>query len=512
MNEKNQINLFKRLLNYIKQIKNGLLFYWKGVFTPIFLKISFGVIVSILIINSLALYMLNNYFDKYLENEYINNFSSTLASLNWSSSVLLENYDLPSLQRQIEDIGSYRDIDTIRVYTLDRTVVASNKQEEVGKIIFEPSVESVIEGRKFKFVDSDFKKGKLNIAMPIKGNDYDKIRKTDATGIFFLKSDLSSVKRFINNSKIKFLQNTVWMGLLLLLFILVWLTHTLFTPLKKINRAINNISEGNFSQNIDYQPKSVMGYLITEFNSMAYKLHIRDTLLQEVNSTLEKKVDERTEELKLTQEVTINSLAYLAEMRDNETGNHILRTKRYVRALAEHLKEHTKFKEVLTDRNIDLISRSAPLHDIGKVGIPDDILLKPGRFTDEEFDIMKKHTVYGRDAIIKSENNSGENTFLKFAEEITFCHHEKFDGSGYPQGISGEDIPLSARLMMVADIYDALISKRTYKDAFSHEEAVKIITIGDGRTSPQHFDPDILQAFEEIKDQFYEIYLELKEE
>jgi len=245
---------------------------------------------------------------------------------------------------------------------------------------------------------------------------------------------------------------------------------------------------------------------------MAYKLHQRDSLLQEHNQNLEKKVDERTKELKLTQDVTVNSLAYLAEMRDNETGNHILRTKRYVEALAGHLRDHPRFREALTTRNIELISKSAPLHDIGKVGISDAILLKPGRYTDEEFEIMKKHTVYGRNAIIKSEKINGVNSFLKFAEEIAYCHHEKFDGSGYPRGISGEDIPLSARLMTIADIYDALISKRVYKKAFSHEEAVKIITEGDGRTSPEHFDPDILKAFTDIQDQFHKIYLELKED
>ena len=512
MEKTNQTRLCKRLLNLKNQIRNKFYFYGGTFFSSIYLKISLGVIAAILIINLSGLTMLNNYSVKYFENEYISNFSSTLSSLNWSTSVLLENYDIPSIQRQLEDVGSYPDIDTIRIYSTDQTVIASNKHDEIGKKIPERAVEEVIEKNKFKHIDSDFKKGRLNIAMPIKGKDYDRINRTDINGVFFLKSDVSNTKRYLNNSKVYFLENTLWFGLVLLLFIMILLTRILFVPLSKINRAVQSISRGNFNQNIEYNVKNEIGYLITEFNSMAYKLHQRDTLLKEANSTLEKKVDERTIELALTQEVTINSLAYLAEMRDNETGNHILRTKKYVRALAEHLKEHPRFKEALTDRNIELISKSAPLHDIGKVGISDAILLKPGRFTEEEFEIMKTHTVYGRNAIIRSEKNNGVNTFLKFAEEIAYCHHEKFDGSGYPQGISGDDIPLSARLMTVADIYDALISKRVYKGAFSHDEAVKIITVGDGRTMPEHFDPDILKAFIDIQDQFYKIYLELQED
>ena len=512
MIKKNPAGIWKEVANYKKRIKDKLEFYGGTVFSSIYLKVSLGVIAAIIVINLSAFSMLKNYSEKYFENEYIDNFSSTLSSLNWSTSVLLENYDISTLQRQIEDAGAYADIDTIRVYSLDQTVIASNKQEEIGKKIPEPAVKEIIANNKFRHIDSDFKIGKFNIAMPIKGEKYSRINQTNITGIFFLKANVASIKKDLKNSQIYFLEKTVWLGISMLIFTIILLTNILFVPLSKINQAIKSISSGKFNHNIDYIAKNEMGYLITEFNSMAYKLHQRDSLLQEHRHKLEDKVEERTKELKQTQEVTINSLAYLAEMRDNETGNHILRTKRYVKALAEHLRDHPRFKETLTDRNIDLISRSAPLHDIGKVGISDAILLKPGRYTDEEFEIMKKHTVFGRDAIIKSEKKNGINTFLKFAEEIAYCHHERFDGSGYPQGISGEDIPLSARLMTIADIYDALISKRVYKDAFSHEEAVKIITKGDGRTLPEHFDPDILKAFTEIQNQFHEIYLELKED
>ncbi|WP_319200903.1 HD domain-containing phosphohydrolase [uncultured Ilyobacter sp.] len=512
MIRKKPAGIWQKFLNYKKETQEKLDFYGGTVFSSIYMKISLGIIAAIIVINLSAFSMLNNYSEKYFENEYIDNFSSTLSSLNWSTSVLLENYDIPTLQRQIEDAGSYPDIDTIRVYSIDQTVIASNKQEEIGKKIPEPSVKEIIDKNKFRHIDSDFKKGKLNIAMPVKGAEYSRINNSDISGVFFLKSNVDNAMIELKNSKIYFLEKTVAMGVILLIFMIIILTKILFIPVSKINRAINSISGGKFDHNIDYNSKNEMGYLITEFNSMAYKLHQRDSLLQEHNQNLEKKVDERTKELKLTQDVTVNSLAYLAEMRDNETGNHILRTKRYVEALAGHLRDHPRFREALTTRNIELISKSAPLHDIGKVGISDAILLKPGRYTDEEFEIMKKHTVYGRNAIIKSEKKNGVNSFLKFAEEIAYCHHEKFDGSGYPRGISGEDIPLSARLMTISDIYDALISKRVYKKAFSHEEAVKIITEGDGRTSPEHFDPDILKAFTDIQDQFHKIYLELKED
>ena len=195
-------------------------------------------------------------------------------------------------------------------------------------------------------------------------------------------------------------------------------------------------------------------------------------------------------------------MASLAETRDNETGNHILRTKFYVKELAEYLKTHPRFKDALTDHAINILYKSAPLHDIGKVGIPDSILLKPGRLTPEEFEVMKTHTMLGRDAITQAESHLGmEVDFLKFAKEIAYSHQEKWDGSGYPQGLSGDNIPISARLMALADVYDALISRRVYKIGMTHEQAIQIITEGRGT----HFDPDITDAFLEINECFREI-------
>lgn len=209
------------------------------------------------------------------------------------------------------------------------------------------------------------------------------------------------------------------------------------------------------------------------------------------------RIEQRTEELALTRDVTILSLASLAETRDNETGAHILRTQHYVRILADELKTHPAFAAELTDENIELMFKSAPLHDVGKVGIPDAILLKPGKLTDDEFEIMKTHAQLGADSLAVAERQLGGNSFMTYARQIAQTHHEKWDGTGYPNGLKGADIPIAGRLMAVADVYDALISKRVYKPAFPHEKAMGIIRDGAGR----HFDPDVVAAFIAREDQ-----------
>ena len=221
--------------------------------------------------------------------------------------------------------------------------------------------------------------------------------------------------------------------------------------------------------------------------------------LRDKSVFLEKEVVMRTQEVMAVQDVTILTMASLAETRDSETGNHIRRTQFYVKALAEKLKTNPRFSAILTDSYINVLFKSAPLHDIGKVGIPDRILLKPGRFEPHEFEIMKTHTTLGRDAIEHAEQTLGTPVpFLSMAKEIAYSHQEKWDGSGYPQGLAGEDIPLCARLMAVADVYDALISRRVYKEGMPHEKAVQIMI--DGRGS--HFDPDLIDAFIELQEEF----------
>ncbi|HLF97670.1 MAG TPA: two-component system response regulator [Methylococcaceae bacterium] len=221
--------------------------------------------------------------------------------------------------------------------------------------------------------------------------------------------------------------------------------------------------------------------------------------LKNQNAALEAEVARRMADNEVIQRVTIRALAHLAETRDPETGNHILRTQGYIRALSMRLKDHPRYSAFLTPRNIDLLAKSAPLHDIGKVGIPDYILLKPGKLTPDEWEIMKTHAKLGSDAMERAEADvAGPLPFLTLAKEIAHWHHEKWDGTGYPDGLAGETIPCSARLMAVADVFDALISSRPYKPAMPCEEARDIVAAGRGA----HFDPDATDAFLEGFDEF----------
>ena len=245
-------------------------------------------------------------------------------------------------------------------------------------------------------------------------------------------------------------------------------------------------------------------YITKPINPELVRARVRIHLeLKQYQDHLENLVKERTRRLALTQAVTIESLATLAEYRDPETGGHIKRTQNYVKALAVHLKNHRRYRDKLNDETIELLYLSAPLHDLGKVGVPDHILLKAGKLTDEEFEEMKKHTVYGHDALLITEQKLGADTFLQYAREIAHTHQEKWDGSGYPSGLKGEEIPLGGRLMALADVYDALISKRVYKPPFPHEKAVQIILEGKG----QHFDPELVDAFVELQETFRNIAL-----
>jgi putative two-component system response regulator len=222
------------------------------------------------------------------------------------------------------------------------------------------------------------------------------------------------------------------------------------------------------------------------------------------NQLLEVKVTERTEELSRTKDVAIYCMASLAETRDAETGKHILRTQNYVRTLARSLKNHPRFRGYLNDEIIEMLYKTSPLHDIGKVGVPDQILLKPGKLDPDEWEEMKMHTVYGHDSLLRAEQVLGTTDFLQMAREIAHTHHERWDGTGYPRGLKGDDIPISGRLMAVADVYDALISFRVYKKAISHEQAVETIL----QASGSHFDPDIIERFVALQEEFRRIATE----
>ncbi|HSC84118.1 MAG TPA: two-component system response regulator [Pseudomonas sp.] len=253
---------------------------------------------------------------------------------------------------------------------------------------------------------------------------------------------------------------------------------------------------------VDYITKPISPPLVLARVETQLKIKAVADFMRDQNDFLEREVQRRTREVMVIQDVTIQAMASLAETRDNETGNHIRRTQNYVKLLAELLRDHPRFRHYLNDETILLLYKSAPLHDIGKIGIPDQILLKPGRFTPEEFEIMKTHTTLGRDAIQRAEDQLGLSVdFLRLAKEIAYSHQEKWDGSGYPEGLAADDIPISARLMAVADVYDALISRRVYKAGMPHEQAVDIIRQGRG----SHFDPDICDAFLAATEQFHAI-------
>lgn len=229
-------------------------------------------------------------------------------------------------------------------------------------------------------------------------------------------------------------------------------------------------------------------------------VHVNRKLMYQ-NEDLETEVKRRTTELMLTQEATIDAIASLVEYRDEETGAHIQRTKQYVKLIANSLKEKEKYRSILDESTVDLYYRSAPLHDIGKICIRDEVLLKPGVLTDEEFEEIKRHTIVGSEMLSVPIQRLGANSFLRYAQEFARYHHERWDGTGYPEGLSGEEIPLSGRIMAIADVYDALISKRVYKNDFSHNEAVNLIKSQSGK----QFDPELVTVFLEHEKDFWEI-------
>ena len=252
---------------------------------------------------------------------------------------------------------------------------------------------------------------------------------------------------------------------------------------------------------VDYVTKPVHAAILhARVRTHLHLKRVRDQIAEQ-NQSLEAEVHRRLQQTQRVQDVSLRALSSLAATRDNETGAHILRTQGYVNLLCNELASRGRYPELLTEDGIRNITLAAPLHDIGKVGIPDSILLKPGRLTPEEFDIMKQHAQLGYAALENAEGVLGTTSFLRYAKEISQSHHEKWDGSGYPHGLAGDDIPISARLMALADVYDALVSKRRYKPAYPHEKAVALLTEGRGT----HLDPRIVDKFLEISDQFAEV-------
>lgn len=262
---------------------------------------------------------------------------------------------------------------------------------------------------------------------------------------------------------------------------------------------------------VDYLAKPIVPpILLARVRAHVELVRARQRLATQ-NDWLEAEVRRRTAEIRLVQELCIRALTSLSEARDQETGRHILRTQAYVGILARHLTRHPRFAEALAGRGAEMLVQAAPLHDIGKVGIPDAILGKPGALTPEEFAVMKTHPAIGARAIeaameqslasshdMTVEQAPGALAFLRTAHEIALSHHEKWDGTGYPHGLAGEAIPVSARLMSVADVFDALTSRRVYKPAMEVEEATRIITAGRGKA----FDPEVVDAYLACREEF----------
>jgi putative two-component system response regulator len=243
---------------------------------------------------------------------------------------------------------------------------------------------------------------------------------------------------------------------------------------------------------VDYMTKPLRPAIVLARVQTHLALRLATRSLQRNNASLEAEVERRMRENQVVQEVTIRALARLAETRDSDTGQHILRTQAYVRLLATLLSDHPRFAEQLDAHSIGLIAKSAPLHDIGKVGIPDQVLLKPGKLDAAEWLIMKTHAALGADAIERAVADTNEPVpFLRYAVQIARHHHERWDGTGYPDGLAGDTIPLAARLMAVADVYDALISRRAYKTPMSYDATRALMLAQRGL----QFDPDLIDAF-----------------
>ena len=207
-------------------------------------------------------------------------------------------------------------------------------------------------------------------------------------------------------------------------------------------------------------------------------------------------------ELENTYRHMMHSFADIIESRDGSTGNHVKRTTAYVGIILKGMKRHNYYREILTQDYMDELLQAAPMHDIGKISTPDSILQKPGRLTDEEFDIMKKHTTSGAEIIQKTLHTMGDQDFVNLVTNVALSHHEKWNGTGYPQGLAGQDIPLCARIMAIADVFDAVSAKRCYRDAMTLEQSFKIIEEGSGTA----FEPLLVDVFMELKDEVINVH------
>ena len=267
--------------------------------------------------------------------------------------------------------------------------------------------------------------------------------------------------------------------------------NELASPLKSLHASLKHltwqsqqVAKGDYTQRIDF-----MGDLADAFNTMIVQLDGRQQELINFNNNLQKMVDERSRTVIELKDALLKTMAELVDCRCDITGGHIERTQSYLRVLLDAIIEEELYTDEIRSWDRDILLQSAQLHDIGKLSIEDSILKKPGKLTTEEFAKIKEHTTFGASVINKIKNNTTDQAFLEYALTFALTHHERWDGSGYPSGLKGEDIPLLGRIMAVADVYDALVSKRPYKSKFTHEEAMEIIHDSSG----SHFDPTLAE-------------------
>lgn len=268
---------------------------------------------------------------------------------------------------------------------------------------------------------------------------------------------------------------------------------TLHSSLRHLAWQTQQVAKGDYTQRIDF-----MGEFSEAFNSMVVQLKDRQDKLMDWNQTLQETVKEKTKVVVELQNAILETMAGLIDGRDVVTGGHIERTQRYLSILLDAIAKNERYKEEVRAWDLDFVLTSAQLHDVGKIAIEDSILKKPGRLTAEEFEKIKLHTTFGAQVIEKIKHKTSEHAFLEYARIFALSHHEKWNGTGYPNGLKGADIPLLGRILAIADVYDALVSARPYKEPFTHEQAVDIIKGNSGT----HFDPDIVDLFLSVEEQF----------
>jgi len=354
------------------------------------------------------------------------------------------------------------------------------------------------------YLNNDFGNLFPGISEELKNGSFDRIIENSAEQAYyyFIESEclgwqlggiipFSAIRSRVNTFTFRIL---FWeMGAILLLggIILLVSDISIVNRLQILHDDVLLMKSGSFHRDSAvYRRKDEIGQLGSSFMKVYSDLKRSSDELQRSNRIL-----------KQNQSETIYCLATLAETRDPETGSHIIRTQHYVRAIALRLRSLEQYRDILTDELIETLFQVAPLHDIGKVGVPDRILMKPGKLTEEEFETMKEHTTLGYRSLRSASHSHGSSSFFSLAADLAWTHHERWDGTGYPRGLTGSEIPLAGRIMALADIYDALTTVRVYKPAFSHDKTRKIIL----ESRETQLDPDVVDAFLEAEEEFITI-------